>query len=77
MAQVPQCGYCQSGMLVAAAALLAKNPNPRRRDRCGRDQFVPLRTYRASDRRSISRAECIGNAGLSGEENHLVRKIFR
>ena len=26
--QVSQCGYCQSGMLMAAAALLAKNPNP-------------------------------------------------
>ena len=26
--QVPQCGYCQSGMLMAAAALLVKNPNP-------------------------------------------------
>ena len=26
--QVPQCGYCQSGMLMAAAALLAKNPAP-------------------------------------------------
>ena len=26
--QVPQCGYCQSGMLMAAAALLAKNNNP-------------------------------------------------
>ena len=26
--QVPQCGYCQSGMLMAAAALLAQNPNP-------------------------------------------------
>ena len=26
--QVPQCGYCQSGMLMAAAALLATNPNP-------------------------------------------------
>ncbi len=25
---VPQCGYCQSGMLMAAAALLDKNPNP-------------------------------------------------
>jgi isoquinoline 1-oxidoreductase subunit alpha len=25
---VPQCGYCQSGMLMAAAALLASNPNP-------------------------------------------------
>jgi isoquinoline 1-oxidoreductase alpha subunit len=26
--QVPQCGYCQSGMIMAVAALLAKNPNP-------------------------------------------------
>ena len=26
--QVPQCGYCQSGMLMAAASLLAKNANP-------------------------------------------------
>jgi isoquinoline 1-oxidoreductase alpha subunit len=25
---VPQCGYCQSGQIMAAAALLAKNPNP-------------------------------------------------
>ncbi len=27
-AQVPQCGYCQSGMLMAAAALLEKNRRP-------------------------------------------------
>jgi isoquinoline 1-oxidoreductase alpha subunit len=26
--QVSQCGYCQSGMLMAAAALLARNPRP-------------------------------------------------
>jgi aerobic-type carbon monoxide dehydrogenase small subunit (CoxS/CutS family) len=26
--QVPQCGYCQSGQIMTAAALLAKNPNP-------------------------------------------------
>lgn len=26
--QVPQCGYCQSGMLMAAEALLQKNPRP-------------------------------------------------
>lgn len=25
---VPQCGYCQSGQLMSAAALLAQNPNP-------------------------------------------------
>ena len=26
--QVPQCGYCQSGQLMSAAALLDQNPNP-------------------------------------------------
>jgi aerobic-type carbon monoxide dehydrogenase small subunit (CoxS/CutS family) len=26
--QVPQCGYCQSGQLMSASALLANNPNP-------------------------------------------------
>jgi isoquinoline 1-oxidoreductase alpha subunit len=26
--QVPQCGYCQSGMMIAAVELLATNPNP-------------------------------------------------
>ena len=26
--QVPQCGYCQSGQLMSAAALLASNPDP-------------------------------------------------
>jgi len=26
--QVPQCGYCQSGQIMAAAALLASNPSP-------------------------------------------------
>jgi isoquinoline 1-oxidoreductase alpha subunit len=26
--QVPQCGYCQSGMLMSVTALLAENPDP-------------------------------------------------
>jgi isoquinoline 1-oxidoreductase alpha subunit len=29
---VPQCGYCQSGQLMSAAALLAKNRNPTDQD---------------------------------------------
>jgi isoquinoline 1-oxidoreductase alpha subunit len=29
---VPQCGYCQSGQLMSAAALLAKNKNPSDQD---------------------------------------------
>ena len=47
--QAPQCGYCQSGMLMASAALLQKNPNPSDQDiddnvtnicRCGTYQRV-------------------------------------
>ena len=47
--QVPQCGYCQSGMIMAVAALLDENPNPTRADlddtitnicRCGTYQRV-------------------------------------
>jgi isoquinoline 1-oxidoreductase alpha subunit len=30
--QVPQCGYCQSGQIMQAAALLAKNRNPSREE---------------------------------------------
>jgi isoquinoline 1-oxidoreductase alpha subunit len=26
--EVPQCGYCQSGQIMSAAALLSRNPNP-------------------------------------------------
>ena len=46
---VPQCGYCQSGMIMAAAALLAKKPKPTDADidaaitnicRCGTFQQV-------------------------------------
>jgi isoquinoline 1-oxidoreductase subunit alpha len=46
---VPQCGYCQSGMIMAATALLAAKPNPTDADidaamtnicRCGTYQQV-------------------------------------
>ena len=30
--QVPQCGYCQSGQIMAAVALLKQNPNPSDKD---------------------------------------------
>ena len=47
--QVPQCGYCQSGMIMATEALLDENPNPTDEDinnaitnicRCGTYQRV-------------------------------------
>lgn len=31
-AQVPQCGFCQSGMLMAASAMLEETPNPSAED---------------------------------------------
>ncbi|MGA7803823.1 (2Fe-2S)-binding protein, partial [Bradyrhizobium sp.] len=46
---VPQCGYCQSGMIMAVAALLKDNPKPTDQDiddnitnicRCGTFQQV-------------------------------------
>lgn len=55
--QVPQCGYCQSGMLMAAAALLARNPQPSDADidaavtnlcRCGTYQRVRAAIHRAA-----------------------------
>jgi isoquinoline 1-oxidoreductase subunit alpha len=43
---VPQCGYCQSGMLMAAAALLAENPKPSEADiRAGITNICRCGTY--------------------------------
>ena len=55
--QVPQCGYCQSGMLMAAAALLERTPRPTDSDidaamtnlcRCGTYQRVRKAIHRAA-----------------------------
>ncbi len=55
--QVPQCGYCQSGMLMAAAALLRQIPKPSDADidaaitnicRCGTYQRVRRAIQRAA-----------------------------
>ena len=54
---VPQCGYCQSGQLMAAAALLAKTPHPSDADidaamtnicRCGTYQRLRAAIHRAA-----------------------------
>ena len=48
---VPQCGYCQSGQIMAAAALLKKKPQADRRGhRRGDDQHLPLRHLSAHPR---------------------------
>jgi len=55
---VPQCGYCQSGMLMAAASLLASNPKPTEAEirenitnicRCGTYNRVIAGIKRAAD----------------------------
>lgn len=54
--QVPQCGYCQSGQIMSAAALLAKTPKPTDADidavmsgnvcRCGTYQRIRAAIHR-------------------------------
>jgi aerobic-type carbon monoxide dehydrogenase small subunit (CoxS/CutS family) len=56
--QVPQCGYCQSGQIMSAVALLEKNGNPSDSDidaamagnicRCGTYQRIRRAIHRAS-----------------------------
>lgn len=55
--QVPQCGYCQSGQIMAATVLLAKNPKPTDSDidqamtnicRCGTYDRIRSAIHRAA-----------------------------
>jgi isoquinoline 1-oxidoreductase alpha subunit len=58
---VPQCGYCQSGQIMAAAALLKKTPKPTDKDideamtnicRCGTYQRVRTAVHMAANEAS-------------------------
>jgi len=58
--QVPQCGYCQTGMLIACIALLESNPKPTDADidaaitnicRCGTYPRIRKAIHRAAGRR--------------------------
>src|SRR5262249_14451753 len=59
---VPQCGYCQAGQLMTAAALLAHNPKPTDEDidaamsgnicRCGTYQRIRAAIHRAAGARA-------------------------
>ena len=55
---VPECGYCQSGMIMAVASLLARNTSPSDRDidrtitnicRCGTYNRVRAAIHRAAE----------------------------
>jgi aerobic-type carbon monoxide dehydrogenase small subunit (CoxS/CutS family) len=59
--EVPQCGYCQVGQIMAAAALLAKTPNPTDEQitqgmngnicRCGTYERIRMAIHRAANAR--------------------------
>lgn len=62
---VPQCGYCQSGMILTAVALLAQTPNPSDTDidtamtnicRCGTYHRVRKAIHRAAKMGATSEA---------------------
>jgi len=62
--EVPQCGYCQSGMMMAVAALLEEKPHPSDAEidaaitnicRCGTYQRIRAAIHAAAGRR-VSRA---------------------
>ncbi|MEJ2761516.1 MAG: (2Fe-2S)-binding protein [Gammaproteobacteria bacterium] len=59
--EVPQCGYCQSGMIMAVAALLQDNPTPSDADidgaltnicRCGTYNRIRRAVHRAAGKRA-------------------------
>ena len=66
--QVPQCGYCQCGQIMSAAALLAKTPHPTDEQiddamvgnlcRCGVYQRIRRAIHRASE--GASQASAVG-----------------
>jgi isoquinoline 1-oxidoreductase alpha subunit len=60
---VPQCGYCQAGQMMSAAALLAKNPKPADKDidaamngnlcRCGTYLRIRAAVHKAAELASV------------------------
>jgi isoquinoline 1-oxidoreductase subunit alpha len=69
---VPQCGYCQSGQIMAAAALLRKTPRPTDKDiddamtnicRCGTYQRIRAAVHQAA-----------GNGNGTGTSGRANRK---
>ncbi len=72
--QVPQCGYCQSGMLMAASALLRSNPRPSDADidaavtnlcRCGTYQRVRAGIHLAAKNLAGSAAPAAQKVGAA------------
>src|SRR5580658_8289113 len=70
---VPQCGYCQAGQIMSAAALLAKNPKPTDKDidgamngnlcRCGTYLRIREAVHKAAELGTSASAKTIPSAG--------------
>lgn len=76
--QVPQCGYCQSGQIMAAVAFLKKNPNPTAADvdeamsnnicRCGTAQRIRAAVLKAAELMNGNSAQNETRAQVGGGE---------
>lgn len=79
--QVPQCGYCQSGQVMAAAALLAKTPKPTDAQidramsgnicRCGTYQRIRRAIYRTAGLDAAS-ASAASGAGIADSRSQIL-----
>ena len=72
---VPQCGYCQAGQMMSAAALLAKNPKPSDKDidsamngnlcRCGTYLRIRQAIHKASEITTNASARTVQTASVT------------
>jgi isoquinoline 1-oxidoreductase alpha subunit len=75
---VPQCGYCQSGQIMSAAALLRRNPNPNDAEidaamsgnlcRCGTYPRIRKAIHRAAELQRLQSAGSVQGAGNGSGE---------
>ena len=76
---VPQCGYCQAGQIMSAAALLARNANPSDTDidsamngnicRCGTYNRIREAIHKAAATAATDGGAASRTGGRSGDEN--------
>ncbi len=84
--QAPQCGYCQSGQIMSAAALLEKNPNPTDADidtamsgnlcRCGTYPRIRKAIHRASGmlKENNGKSEILKKPGMGSSSSSSEKR---
>jgi isoquinoline 1-oxidoreductase alpha subunit len=84
--QVPQCGYCQSGMILAVSSLLEQNPQPSDADidaaltnicRCGTLERVRSAIHKLSSQRANPGPNGLAGPGAVVGADMSVRSAFR